>query len=87
MNKQKRILLLLFCGISFAALSAAPKREYYEIRTYFFKDKSQEERVDKFLKEAFLPALHRAGIAKVGVFKPVETDSTYGKQNLSFHTV
>jgi len=26
-----------------------------------------------------LPTLHRAGISNVGVFKPVETDSTYGK--------
>ncbi len=80
MNTQKLILLLLLCGVSFAALSVAPKREYYEIRTYFFKDKSQEEKADKFLKDAYLPALKRAGISKVGVFKPVETDSTYGKR-------
>lgn len=80
MNTPKRILLLIFCAISFAAIGATPKREYYEIRTYFFKDKSQEEKVEKFLKDAFLPALHRAGINKVGVFKPVETDSTYGKR-------
>jgi len=80
MNTLKRLLLLVFCGFSFAAYSAPPKREYYEIRTYFLKDKSQEEKVEKFLKDAFLPALHRAGITKVGVFKPVETDSTFGKR-------
>jgi len=80
MNTQKQILLLLFCGISFASQSVSPKREYYEIRTYFFKEKSQEEKVDKFLKDAFLPALHRAGISRVGVFKPIETDSTFGKR-------
>jgi hypothetical protein len=80
MNMHKRIVLLLVCYISLASLTAAPKREYYEIRTYFFKDKSQEEIVDKFLERAYLPALHRAGITKVGVFKPVEADSTYGKR-------
>jgi len=80
MNTMKHLLLLIFCGMSFAALSVAPKREYYEIRMYYFKDKSQEEKIDKFLKDAFLPALHRAGIAKVGVFKPVESDTTYGKR-------
>ncbi len=70
----------LFCA-SFIALSFAPKkREYYEIKVYTLRDKSQEEKVDKFLKEAFLPALHRAGISQVGVFKPVETDTTYGKR-------
>jgi hypothetical protein len=42
-------------------------------------DKSQESRVDAYLKDAFLPALHRAGIPSVGVFKPVESDTTFGK--------
>jgi hypothetical protein len=77
---MKNLLLLILCGMSFTAFSIPPKREYYEIRVYYLKDKSQEEKVDKFLKDAFLPALHRAGIAKVGVFKPVESDSTYGKR-------
>lgn len=79
MNTSKTIVLLLICSISFA-LTAAPKREYYEIRTYFFKDRSQEAIVDRFLKDAYLPALHRAGINHVGVFKPVETDTTFGKR-------
>ncbi|MBA4056478.1 MAG: NIPSNAP family containing protein [Marivirga sp.] len=77
---MKHILLVIFCTISVSAISIAPKREYYEIKIYTIKDKSQEEKVDKFLKDAFLPALHRAGIGKVGVFKPVETDTTYGKR-------
>ena len=36
--------------------------------------------MDKFLKEAYLPAIHRAGINHVGVFKPVETDDEAGKK-------
>ena len=35
--------------------------------------------IDAYLKDAYLPALHRAGITKVGVFKPVETDTAFGK--------
>jgi hypothetical protein len=31
------------------------------------------------LQKALLPALHRANIKTVGVFKLVETDSTYGE--------
>ena len=77
---MKHFFILILCGVSFGALSITPKRQYYEIRTYYFKDKSQEEKVDKFLKDAFLPALHRAGISTVGVFKPVESDSTSGKR-------
>ena len=80
MKTINQLLLLFFCGISFLSSGAAPKREYYEIRIYSFKEKSQEENIDKYLKDAFLPALHRAGIAKVGVFKPIETDTTYGKR-------
>ena len=67
-------------ALSVATLAAPPKREYYEIRIYTFKDKSQEESIDKFLKGALIPALHRASVASVGVFKPLETDSTFGKR-------
>ena len=80
MTTTKALLFILFCGIASTAFSAAPKREYYEIRIYSFKEKAQEETIEKFLKDAFIPAMHRAGIATVGVFKPVETDTTYGKR-------
>lgn len=69
-------LFLLLAVLTFAA----PVREYYELRTYRFKNTSQQERVENYLQKALLPALHRAGITKVGVFKPVETDSTFGKK-------
>ncbi|RNI21872.1 NIPSNAP family protein [Rufibacter latericius] len=74
---QKRkgsFLLLLVAFFSFACavqVMAAPKREFYQLKIYHLKDQSQEDRLDSFLKNAYLPALHRAGIGKVGVFKPV----------------
>jgi hypothetical protein len=55
--------------------ATAPKQEFYSIRIYQLKSKEQEERVDKYLQGAFLPALHRMGIQKVGVFKPVGNDT------------
>jgi hypothetical protein len=58
-----------------ANVSAAPKQEFYSIRIYQLKSKEQEEKVDKYLQNAFLPALHRMGIPKVGVFKPVGNDT------------
>jgi hypothetical protein len=54
-------------------------QQFYEIRIYQISQKSQEDRVEAFLKDAFLPALHRAGIPTVGVFKPIETDTAFGK--------
>jgi hypothetical protein len=55
------------------------QRYYYQIKIYHLKTKAQEDRLDNYLKNAYLPALHRAHIASVGVFKPVEQD-TAGKK-------
>jgi len=79
---MKRLLALCFLAGFFLkpAASVIVIREYYEMRIYHITGKTQEDITDKFLKEAFLPALHRAGIVKVGVFKPVETDTAYGKR-------
>lgn len=78
---MKKTLLALFYFILIAgAALAAPSREYYELRTYRFNNTEQQDRVEAYLQKAFLPALHRIGIKKVGVFKPIETDSTFGKK-------
>jgi hypothetical protein len=85
MKKSKvlyRILpaLLLLISVVFNSFGAGPaKQQYYEIRIYRIADKSQEDRVDAYLKDAYLPALHRAGIPIAGVFKPVEADTAFGK--------
>jgi hypothetical protein len=53
----------------------APKQDLYSIRIYQLKTKEQEEKLDKYLQVALLPALHRMDIPKVGVFKPVGNDT------------
>ncbi len=73
-------LAFLFIAMVFLqSFGKAPKREFYEIKIYHVSSALQQERVDKYLQQAYLPALHKAGIAKVGVFKPVESDTAYGK--------
>jgi hypothetical protein len=80
----KALLLLCFVALSFRSYGAA-KQQYYEIRIYTISGAAQEGMVDAYLKDAYIPALHRAGIAKVGVFKPVETDTAnHGKQIFVF---
>lgn len=71
------LILVCFCNTT---RYAAPKREYYEIKVYYLNGPEQEARVDQFLQKAYLPALHRAGISKVGVYKPVKTDTAFGKR-------
>jgi hypothetical protein len=86
MKKSKTLyrfipVLLLFLSVAMNCFAAVPaNQQYYEIKIYRISDKSQEGRVDAFLKDAYLPALHRAGIPVVGVFKPVEADTaSFGK--------
>ena len=71
-----RAALLVCLFIYSSAYSKAPERYYYQIKVYHLKNKAQEARVDKFLKDAYLPALHRAGIKQVGVFKPIVQDTS-----------
>ena len=68
------IVIFLSAARLFAA-KPAPDKDFYQIRVYHLKNAEQEKTVDDFLKLAYLPALHRAGIAKIGVFKPVQTDN------------
>lgn len=53
----------------------AKERQIYQIKIYHLKTAAQEARIDSFLQTAYLPALHRAGITQVGVFKPVAVDT------------
>jgi len=76
-NFRSMILFLcIFCSVSgYGFKPAPPSKEFYEIKIYHLKDKAQEDRVEKYLREAFIPAVHKAGIKKVGVFKPVGNDT------------
>jgi GNAT superfamily N-acetyltransferase len=70
--------LLIAATISLSAISAS--RDYYQIQVFKLSGKTQQEKVEDFLKNAYLPALHRAGIKKIGVFKPLENDTTSAKR-------
>jgi hypothetical protein len=49
--------------------SQEEKREYYQLKTYTLKNEKQDSLMDAYLKDAYLPALKRANIENVGVFK------------------
>lgn len=79
-NLRQPFLLILLFTLLISFNSYADSRDYYQIQVYRLNGKTQETRLENFLKNAYLPALHRAGIAKVGVFKPIESDTTSGKR-------
>jgi hypothetical protein len=55
-----------------ARATRAGGRHYFELRTYEIASEEQKAGFDRFAKEAFIPALNRLGIGKVGVFYPHE---------------
>lgn len=65
---------LLFFGPQGALTSFGrePGRDFFELKIYHLQTREQTDRLDKYLQQAYLPALHRAGIRQVGVFKPLE---------------
>ena len=69
--------IMLLTAVQFVT---AAGRDYYQIQVYRLNSKAQETRTDNFLKMAYLPALHRAGIKTVGVFKPIPSDTISGNQ-------
>ncbi len=82
-NTNLRMILLAVSMLILslpAILSAAPpKQQYFLLKIYRVNGPAQEAMTDAFLKDAYLPALHRASIPRAGVFKPIETDTAAGK--------
>jgi hypothetical protein len=72
-------IFIFFISICSANAAKAAGKYYYQIKIYHLKTQSQEDRLDQYLQNAYLPAIHRMGIKYVGVFKPVEND-TSGKR-------
>jgi len=56
-----------------------PGQEFYQITVYRFKTADQEKSLDDYLEHALLPALHKTGAAKIGVFKPLANDTAAEK--------
>jgi hypothetical protein len=71
-----KTLLLLLLPLFAQAGSTPPQKEYYSILVYHLKDAAQETRMDTYLKDALIPAAHKSGIVRVGVFKPIDNDTS-----------
>jgi len=72
------LILILFLVFSFSESIGAAGHDYYQVKIFTLSDDTQGERMDQYLKNAYIPAMHRAGISKVGVFKPIEEDTVSG---------
>lgn len=83
-KKSTHLLLSSVLGILFFTNAIAQNkknnREFYEIKLYHFTTTAQEEVLDKYLSEAYIPALHKAGIKNIGAFKPLNNDTAADKR-------
>lgn len=70
MEKIKATKLLITLWLINLAPLIAQTGDFYQIKIYHLKNQVQEKKVDDFLKNAYIPALHRLNISSVGVFKP-----------------
>jgi len=69
----KFLTFILICQLTTSFAKSDPY--YYQLKIYHLKGNKQQDAVDAYLKSAYLPALHRAGIMAVGVFKPLVADT------------
>ena len=86
---MRYLFALVTILISLAGFSNSfkPTAEFYEIKIYHIKSAEQEKTVDAYLGQAYLPALHKAGINNVGVFKPIANDTSVDKLVYVFMTL
>lgn len=79
LNGNKFNVLCLFFSLlpwMTQAHPVPPKKEYYSLLVYHLKDKGQEAILDAYCQQALIPVLHKQGFGKIGVFKPVNSDTT-----------
>ncbi len=85
MRRSQRFAIAAFMisAILISQLSAVyggkPKREFYQLTVYHFSTEAQGKVIEQYLETALLPALHRAGISKTGVFKAIANDTAVDK--------
>ncbi len=69
-------MICLFTTVVAGANPSAPgKKQFFQFKVYHVKSNEQVKQVDQFLKAAYLPALHRAGLQNIGVLKPIANDT------------
>ncbi|MEX0981164.1 MAG: NIPSNAP family protein [Bacteroidales bacterium] len=66
------LIVLFFLTSSCKTPTTVDERDFYQLNMYTLNGAEQETVMDKYLEDAYLPALRRAGIKKVGAFRTIE---------------
>lgn len=85
MKKTSSLLLLVILAVSLTPVilswqkNKKKEREFHQLTVYRFTSAAQEKMLDTYFQNALVPALHRAGIKNVGVFKSWANDTIADK--------
>ena len=71
--------IAIFILFSSLQITLAQERSFIQLKIYTIENEEQVQRLDQYLENAYIPAMHRAGIQHVGVFKPIEKDPFHNK--------
>lgn len=81
---MKKIIFLSILALASFKTWSSPvnktEREFYLIQIYHCNSISQINGVDAYLKNTYLPYLHKMGIEKIGVFAPIDNDTASDKR-------
>lgn len=82
MKKIPAILCCLLSAMPFFSFAQPAKKggEFYQVTVYHFSNKEQQETIDQYLRDAYLPALHKQQIKSIGVFTPLANDTATDKR-------
>lgn len=77
-----KILFLFLLSIPIFAFAEQDKKpgEFYQITVYHFSTAEQQQLIEQYLKDAYVPALHRQKIKNVGVFTLIANDTAKDKR-------
>lgn len=81
-NTFAKILFLFILIAPVFLLAIPPKKggEFYQITVYHFSTTDQQQVIEQYLKDAYVPALHRQQIKNIGVFTLIANDTATDKR-------
>lgn len=77
---KRKSLFVLLLAIPVLVNANIQNREFYQLKIYSFDTDEQLKATEKYLREAYLPALKRLNINNVGVFKLRPENEEEGKK-------
>ena len=84
---MKKLIATLAFSILLISQTFAASKDFYQIKIYHLKNADQEQLVESYLEKAYLPALHRAGILKAGIFKNIKSNNANKKDELLIYVL